>query len=157
MARSLTSFELQALIRSKRPAPAGYAPTKVPRDQRVPVAQATIAATVDRSPQGEAEPPSGFGIGPNAGRVADDQPSGDPGETVLSRPDIIAEQHEEAVTEAVVELKTSDAPDILTPAKGETPNDGWTVPELKKYAKDNDIDLKGATTKAAILAVLTGE
>jgi len=132
--RSLTSFELQALIRSKRPNPLDYAPTKVSRDQRVPVAQATIAATVDRSPQGPAEPASGIGIGPNAGRVVEGQPGGDPGETTVSRPDIIAEQRVEG---------------------GEpTPDNTWKVADLKAYADEHGIDLKGATTKAAILAAI---
>lgn len=143
---STPAAELQRKIREARPVkPADYAPAHVPRDQRVPVAQATIAATVDRAPQDPSEPASGIGIGPNAGRVVEGQPGGDAGPTTVSAPDIIAEQRP---------LDTQDAPDILTPEKGEKPNDGWKVDELRDYAKTNDIDLGGATKKADILKAI---
>lgn len=93
---SETASALQARIRANRPKPNDYAPTHVPREERVPVAQATIAATVDRAPQGPAEPLSGFGIGPNAGRVVEGQPGGEPGPTTVSRPDIITQQRTDA-------------------------------------------------------------
>lgn len=65
------SADLQALVKANTPQPADYAPTKVPLSERVPSAQATIAATVDREPAGPSEPASGIGIGPVAGRVTD--------------------------------------------------------------------------------------
>lgn len=40
------------------------------------------------------------------------------------------------------------------PTQSETPDDTWTVNALRGYATRAGIDLEGATTKAAILAVL---
>lgn len=145
---SLPAAALQEKIRLNTPRPNDYARARVPRDQLVPSSQATIAATVDRAPQSPAEPAVGIATGPNAGRVVEGQPGGDAGPTTVSAPDIIAEQRE---------LSTADAPDVLTPAKGEKPNDGWKVDELREYAKANDIDLGGATKKADILKALEGK
>jgi len=38
--------------------------------------------------------------------------------------------------------------------KGEFPNEKWTVKELQAYAKENEIDLLKAKSKADILAVI---
>lgn len=92
---STTAADLQAKIRASRPVvPADYAPGHVARDERVPVAQGTIAATVDRAPSGPAEPASGIAIGPNAGRVVEGGPTGDAGPTTTSAPDLTTEQHD---------------------------------------------------------------
>ena len=37
-----------------------------------------------------------------------------------------------------------------------TPDESWTVADLREYAKANDIDLHGATSKADILAAING-
>lgn len=39
----------------------------------------------------------------------------------------------------------------------QVPNDDWTVPHLREYAKAHDIDLGGATKKADILKAIKGE
>lgn len=92
---SETAAELQARIRENTINPADYAPQRVPLNERVPAAQGTIASVVNRTPDGPAEPLTGFGVGPNAGRVVEGSPTGDAGPTVLSSPDIIAEQRQE--------------------------------------------------------------
>lgn len=48
--------DLQEKVRANTPRPADYAPQRVPEDQRVPAAQGTVAAVVDRTPQGDPGP-----------------------------------------------------------------------------------------------------
>lgn len=66
---------------------------------------------------------------------------------------------------SLVELDADDAQQLIDkgyavelkpakPAKSETPDDTWTVPELKKYAEEKKVDLKGASSKSDILAAL---
>jgi hypothetical protein len=40
------------------------------------------------------------------------------------------------------------------PAKSDTPDDTWTIPDLKKYAEEKKIDLGKATKKDEILAAI---
>lgn len=171
---TLSAAELQARIREETINPVDYAPEKFPLDQRVPSAQATIAATVDRAPRDPSEPASGIGIGPNAGRV---EPStGEAPETPLSpivgnvdhldvpagagNPDGGVELVADGTTEPIEEsgddadLDASDAPAILVPDDNDQPTAKWSVPDLKKYAAEHEIDLGGATKKADILAIV---
>lgn len=115
---TLSASELQTRIRENTPNPVDYAPSRVPLDQRVPVAQATIAATVDREPTGPAEPAVGIAVGPNAGRVVEGQPGGEAGATTLSTPDIITEQHEaDRQVQAPSTTTARTAPAKKAPAK----------------------------------------
>lgn len=125
--------DLQVRIRENTPNPADYAPTHVPADERVPLAQGTIASVVDRGPRGPSEPASGVSTGPNAGRLH------------------IEEQAHVA--------QATGEPNIAIKAEvGETvelkPLDDYTVPELRKIAKDNDVDLTGVSKKADIVKAL---
>ena len=45
-----------------------------------------------------------------------------------------------------------DPPSNTPPGLGDAPSDQWTVPMLRAYATENDIDLTGLTVKADILA-----
>ena len=38
----------------------------------------------------------------------------------------------------------------------DVPDESWTVEDLRDYAKANDVNLKGATTKADILDAIKG-
>ena len=144
---SILTADLQARIRENTPNPVDYAPTRVPREELVPHAQATIAATVDRAPQGPAKPASGIGIGPNAGRVVEGQPGGEAGTTTVSAPDIIAEQRD---------VEGKGGPDAQTTSNEPVPTADWTVADLRDYAKNHNIDLEGATKKADILVKIRG-
>lgn len=63
--------------------------------------------------------------------------------------DLSKEQSTELIERGLaVELKEAKE------EKSATPSDSWTLAELKKFAEDNKIDLKGASTKAAILSTL---
>ena len=42
------------------------------------------------------------------------------------------------------------------PGTVDTPNEEWTIADLRAYAKANDINLEGATSKPDILAKVTG-
>ncbi len=108
---SLLARDLQAHVRENTINPVDYAPGHVARDERVPVAQGTIAAVVDREPQGPSEPASGIGIGPNAGRVVEGQPGGEAGSTTTSAPDIITEQHDADRTVAAPSATAGVAPE----------------------------------------------
>jgi hypothetical protein len=93
---STTAAALQAKIRDARPAtPTDLLPTRVPRNETVPHAQATIASVVNRAPEGPSEPATGIGIGPNAGRVVEGQPGGEAGDITLSAPDIITQRRQQ--------------------------------------------------------------
>ena len=41
-------------------------------------------------------------------------------------------------------------------ASSDVPDEDWTIADLRAYAKANDIDLHGATSKADILAAING-
>lgn len=41
------------------------------------------------------------------------------------------------------------------PARGGTPDESWTVPQLRSHATSTGVDLTGATTKAEILSALS--
>lgn len=143
---SETSAALQKRIRESTINPVDYAPDPLmPAEQRVPAAQGTIAAVVDRTPPAPlTEAPAGVGF---TGEFPDtDQGTAD--ETPLSPP-VPNDTH---VEKAVGDLDASDAPRILTPDDNDLPTEKWTIPDLKKYAKDHDIDLEGATKKDDILA-----
>jgi hypothetical protein len=160
---TLSASELQKRVRAHTINPVDYAPTHVPLDQRVPSAQGTIAATVNRAPLDPSEPASGIGIGPNAGRV---EPSeGDAPETPLS-PSVSNVDHletpdgdwaniEDAPAEDPDDLDASDAPRILVPDENDEPTMDWVIADMRKYAEDHGIDLEGATKKADILAKIT--
>lgn len=138
---STTAADLQAKIRASRPVtPSDYAPQRVPLDQRVPSAQGTIAATVDREPSGPAEPPTGFGIGPNAGRVVEGQPGGEAGATTTSAPDIITEQHDADRAVAAPSTTTTASVPAKAPAK---------APAKKAPAKKAAAAKKAPAKKAA--------
>lgn len=141
---SETSAELQKRIRESTINPVDYEPERVPLTERVPSAQGTIAAVVDRKPVEETnELPAGVGF---TGEFPDtDQGTAD--ETPLSPP-VPNDTH----LDKPAYLDASDYPRVLTPDENDQPTSGWTIPDLKQYAKDHDIDLEGATKKADILA-----
>lgn len=56
---------------------------------------------------------------------------------------------------AWVESGADDEPDDSVDPTGE-PSESWTVPQLRAYAKDAEIDLGDASKKAEILAVIKG-
>lgn len=48
-----------------------------------------------------------------------------------------------------------DAPDVSA-GSGATPDESWTLEELREYAKANGVDLHGATKKADVLDAVRG-
>lgn len=66
------------------------------------------------------------------------------------------EQDAERITYLKKQLKADVYEDVTVEPleKAEKPLEKRTVPELKKYAEDNSIDLGEATTKADILAAI---
>lgn len=66
--------------------------------------------------------------------------------------DLPDEDEDEAPADEVVEIDFTDEAD--TEGESDTPTEAWTAPEIRDFAKENGINLKGATKKGDMLSTI---